>query len=174
MLKVILLQEMIVVNNNKYKHMKKIILLALFIGLFETYGNAQSNPSQKEQFQTTYNSMKSLVQSQVYNFVGNVVFDGRKREKLNDENNTIVINKSEISGNVISLQSRNKSFDVNGTIENYKALSNDDKQHISVQFKIKSPTQILEVQIVIKPNGNAVLTVSSNDNNSISWVGHIK
>ena len=153
--------------------MKKTILFAFIFSLSVVSMNAQTKPSQKDQFQATYNNMKSLVQSQVYNFVGDVVFDGRTREKLNVDSNTIVINKNEISGNVVSLQSKNKSFDVNGSIEDYKGLFEDDKQRISVQFKVVTSTQSLDLLIIIKPNGNTILTVSS-DNNAISWVGHIK
>ena len=155
--------------------MKKLILLAILFSISTIPSlNAQSKQTQKEQFQSTYNNMKSLVESQVFDFVGDVVFAGRTREKLNNDINTITINKSQASGSIISLKSKNKSFDLNGDVEDYQTVSDDDKQNIFIQFKVKSPTQTLDVNIEIKPNGNATLTASSGTNNSITWVGYIK
>jgi hypothetical protein len=155
--------------------MKKLVLLAILFSLFaSTYTCAQIKETQKEKFQSTYTSSKAIVETQHYNFVGELVYNNKKREKLSNDSNTIAIKKSEISGKVISLQSENKSFDVNGTVENYKASFDDDKQHIRIQFTVKTTTQTLEIFIDIKPNGNAFLTVSSGNYNTISWTGKIE
>lgn len=155
--------------------MKKLILLTLLFSLAVTsFACAQTKESQKAKFQTTYTSSKALVETQHYNFIGEMVYSNKNREKLSDDSNTIVINKSEVTGKVISLSTENKSFDVNGTRENYKASFDDDKQHIAIQFNVKTATQTLEVFIDIKPNGNAFLTVSAGNDNTISWVGKIK
>lgn len=155
--------------------MKKLILLALLFSLSVTsFTCAQAKETQKAKFQTTYNRSKAIVETLRYNFVGEMVYSNKNREKLSDDSNTIMINKSKVSGKVISLSTENKSFDVNGTIENYKASFDDDKQQIAIQFNVKTATQTLEFFIDIKPNGNAFLTVSSGNYNTISWVGKIK
>ncbi|WP_299122963.1 DUF4251 domain-containing protein [uncultured Winogradskyella sp.] len=155
--------------------MKRIILLALLFNLSATtYLSAQSKQAQKEQFQTTYNSKKSLVQTQVFSFVGEVVFDGNTREKLNEEDNTIVINKSEISGQVMALQSNNKSIDVNdGSIENYKAIFNDDDQKISIQFTVITKNVSSNFSIIVRPNGKAVLSAAQNGLENVTWIGEL-
>lgn len=155
--------------------MKKLILLALLF-CFSTASSvsAQSNPSQKEVFQPTYNNLKSIVETQRYQFVGEMVLYQKTREKLNADSNRITINKSEISGEVISIQSENKSFNVTGTIENYSATFNDDKQQISIAFNVKTAAETLQVTIDVKPNGNAFLNVSLGNTNTISWTGQLK
>jgi len=155
--------------------MKKIILLALLFSFtVNIHVSAQSKETRKAQFQSTCNSTKSLVNSQVYNFIGDVVFDGSTREKLNSDSNTIVINKSNITGKLTALQSKKNTLDVNGAIEDYTVTSNDDKQQVLVQFKVVTAAQTLDANIQIKPNGNAVLRVSSNSGDIITWVGFIK
>ena len=155
--------------------MKKLVLLAILFSLSATtYTCAQKKQTQNKKFQTTYNNSKAIVETQRYNFVGEIVYSNKNREKLSEDSSIIAINKSEILGKVISLSTDNKSFDVNGIIENYKASFDDDKQQIAIQFKVKTTTQTLDVFIDIKPNGNAFLTVSSGNYNTISWTGKIK
>jgi len=155
--------------------MKKLVLLTILFSLsVSTYTCAQIKETQKEKFQITYKSSKAIVETQHYNFVGEMVYNNKKREKLSNDSNTVSINKSEISGKVISLQSENKSFGLNGAIENYKASFDDDKQNIRIQFNVKTTSRNIEVFIDIKPNGNAFLTVSSGNFNTISWTGKIK
>ena len=103
-----------------------------------------------------------------------MVYNNKKRERLNSDSNTIVINKSEVSGSVISLISDNKTFDVTGTIVNYKTSFDDDKEQISITINIKTSTQMLDMFIDIKSEGNAFLTVSTGNYNTISWTGKLK
>ena len=155
--------------------MKKIVVLALVFGFSMTsLLNAQNQQTQKEQFEKNYQSLKSLVKTQDFNFVGEVVFDGSTREKLDNKTNTISINDSEIAGKMISLKSVGKTIDVNGSIENYKAIFDDDAQYIFMEFNAKSATQSLDFTIEIKPNGKATLTVLSVNDDSITWVGYLK
>lgn len=155
--------------------MKKLILLAILFSLsVTTFTCAQAKVTQEEMFQATYNSSKAIVETQQYNFIGEMVYSNKNREKLSSDSNTITINKTYVTGKMISLSNENKSFDVNGTIENYKVSFDDEKQHVAIQFNVKTTAQTLEFFIDIKPNGNAFLTVSSGNYNAISWVGKIK
>lgn len=151
--------------------MKKLIItcIALCISSLALL-NAQTNKTQKELFQATYDNSKALVQAQQFNFVGEVVYNNKKRETLDGESNTIKIDKSEVSGKIKSLNTNNTSIDFNGNLENYKVLFDDDKQRITVTFNINKH----EVFIDIKPNGNAFLSTSSDINNGVSWRGKIK
>ncbi|WP_296385219.1 DUF4251 domain-containing protein [Winogradskyella sp.] len=151
--------------------MRKLILLVILFSLSATtFSYAQTKTSQKEKFQTTYNSSKALVKSQAFQYIGNVVYNNKKRERLDSNTNTISINKSKASGQVKSLSNLNKTFDLDGEIEDYMVSFNDDNQRISIEFSVNQ----YNVFIDIKPNGNAFLTVSSGANNTISWTGRIK
>ena len=155
--------------------MKKLILLAiLFSFLPTTYNFAQTKEIQKVKFQDNYQKAKELVKTRHFSFVGEMVYNNKKRERLNSDSNTIVINKSEVSGSVISLISDNKTFDVTGTIVNYKTSFDDDKEQISITINIKTSTQMLDMFIDIKSEGNAFLTVSTGNYNTISWTGKLK
>jgi hypothetical protein len=150
--------------------MKKVILLVILFSLSATtYSCAQSKSAQNEKFQATYTNSKALVESHNFQFVGEVVYNNKRREKL-DSDAIISINESKVSGIVIGLTNLNESYNLDGEIENYKEVCNDDNQQISIEFNVKK----LKIFIDIKPNGNAFLTVSSGPGDYISWTGHIE
>ena len=150
--------------------MKKLLLTILLSISATTYTCAQTRVSQKEKFQATYNNSKALVKSLTFKYVGEVVYNNKQREMLDGNTNTISIDKSKVSGQVVSLSNANKTFDIEGELENYKVSFNDDNQRISIEFSVNT----YQVFIDIKPNGNAFLTVSDNIGNNISWTGRIK
>ena len=151
--------------------MKNLLLLTILLSISATtYTCAQTRVSQKEKFQATYNNSKALVKSLTFKYVGEVVYNNKQREMLDGNTNTISIDKSKVSGQVVSLRNANKTFDIEGGIENYKVSFNDDNQRISIEFSVNT----YQVFIDIKPNGNAFLTVSDNIGNNISWTGRIK
>ena len=106
-------------------------------------------------FQSTYNEVKALVQSKDYKFAGEVVFNNKKRTRLDQALNTITISENEVSGQVSSLD--NKTVAINGKITNYNVNFDDDSQKISIEFNVEN----MKVYIDIKPNGNAFLTIRS-------------
>ncbi|WP_339751618.1 DUF4251 domain-containing protein [uncultured Winogradskyella sp.] len=151
--------------------MKNLLLLTILLSISATtYTCAQTRVSQKEKFQATYNNSKALVKSLTFKYVGEVVYNNKQREMLDGNTNTISIDKSKVSGQVVSLSNANKTFDIEGELENYKVSFNDDNQRISIEFSVNT----YQVFIDIKPNGNAFLTVSDNIGNNISWTGRIK
>lgn len=155
--------------------MKKLILLFLLVSVSSShFSNAQAKDSEKKKFQATYNNSKVIAQSQNFNFIGETVFNGEKRERLNSNINTIKINKDEISGSITAFESTNYMLTLTGAIENYKISFDDEKQLVAITFKVKTEAQFLEVKIDIKPNGNAILTTPSGNYNNISWIGRIK
>lgn len=154
--------------------MKKFTLFTVLFSLCAiSYSTAQVKEKQQAQFETTYNQSKAIVQSQDYSFVGEMVYEDKTRERLNSESNTIVIQKSQVSGTLASLTSEGEIFNLNGSIQDYKVSFSDDTQEISIQFKVKSESNFSEVQIDVKPNGNAFLEFKSL-NSSASYTGKIK
>lgn len=151
--------------------MKHLVLLVILFSFSATsFCSAQTKGSQKEIFQANYNSSKALIETQTYQFVGEVVLENKKREKLDRNSNTLAVNKSQISGQLESLSQVNKRLDFKGAIEKYQVSFNDDKQQISIEFRVNQH----QVSIAIKPNGKAFLTVSSDNGINISQVGFIK
>ncbi|WP_369994615.1 DUF4251 domain-containing protein [Winogradskyella sp.] len=135
---------------------KQLFILTLIFGFIATgLSCAQAKTTQKEMFQSTYNEVKALVQSKDYKFAGEVVFNNKKRTRLDQALNTIAISKNEVSGQVSSLD--NKTVAINGKITNYNVNFDDDSQKISIEFNVEN----MEVYIDIKPNGNAFLTIKS-------------
>ena len=150
--------------------MKPLVLLVILFSFSAiSFCSAQTKTSQKEIFQATYNSSKALVETQTYQFIGEVVLENKKREKLDRNSNTVTVNKSQISGQIVSLSQVNKRLYFNGVVEEYQVSFNDDKQQISIEFRVNKD----EVSIAIKPNGKAFLTVSSGNGINISQVGFI-
>lgn len=148
--------------------MKHLIILALLAFSATSISCAQSKVSQEEKFQSIYNSNKALIETQSYQFIGEWVFDNKKRRQLDTEVNVIKIEASTCSGQLKALNA-DKSIDISGAITNYKANFNDEKQQISIEFAVNGSM----VYIDIKQHGSIFLTVKSSVNN-ISQVGKIK
>jgi hypothetical protein len=154
--------------------MKTFTLFTLLFSLFATtYAFAQTKEEQNKLFRDTYNQSKMLVESQDYSSVGDMVYKNKTRERLKADSNTISVKKTEVSGTLATLSSENKTFKLNGTIEDYKVSFDDEKQQISIRFTVKSESQPLEVSIEVKPNGNAFLEVKSRSS-SASYIGKLK
>ncbi|WP_299109916.1 DUF4251 domain-containing protein [uncultured Winogradskyella sp.] len=155
--------------------MKKLILLAFIFSLSATtYVSAQTKQSQKEVFAPIYQNSKSIVKSESFLYVGNMVLEDRTREKLSDDSNQLVISDSKMSGELVSIKSKNKTINVSGDISDYNVNFNDDKQEISISFSVKSASETVSVNIEVKPSGNAFLTASSGNDTLIYWTGKIK
>ena len=150
--------------------MKQLILLALLFSLTAiTTSNAQTKSTQKETFQATYDDMKALVQSKTFAYVGDYVFNSKRRIKLDGNTNTVNINNTEATGQIEALATTKSTKGIKGKISNYNVSFNDDKQQISIEFKVDDTN----VNIDIKPNGNAFFTLKSSGT-TISQVGRLK
>lgn len=155
--------------------MKNLILLTLLLGLSATtFVSAQSTPTQKELFASTYHTNKTAVNSQQYQIVAEVVYTNAKRERLNSEKNRLTINKSKITGQLVSLKSDDKSIDVTGEIQNYNVVFNDEKQEISMSFDVSTTSGSVAMVIEIKPNGNVFVKATSAKGSEILWTARLK
>lgn len=149
---------------------KYLFILTLLFGFTATsLSCAQSKTTQKEKFQSTYNEMKALVQSKDYKFVGDFVYNNKKREKLDTATNNIAVNQSEVSGFASALYAKDEAINVNGKITNYNVNFDDDAQEIAIEFTVDD----IKFYIDIKPNGNAFLAIKSSVNN-ITQVGKVQ
>lgn len=155
--------------------MKNVFLLAFIFNLsIVSFVNAQSKQTQHEIFASTYHNSKILVKSQSYVYQGEMVFENRTREKLNEASSQLTIDKTKMSGEMTSIKSENKTIDVSGEISNYDVVFNDEKQKISINFNVTTAKEKLTVTIEVTPNGNAFLTTSSNNGTTINWTGKLK
>ncbi|WP_299113410.1 hypothetical protein [uncultured Winogradskyella sp.] len=140
--------------------MKNLIILTFIFSLSaSTFVSAQSKPTQKETFQGTYNAMKALVKSKKFKYVGEVVFEGFERERLNneDESNCLTIEDSKATGLIFDLGEDDRATLIMDKIINYSVNFNDDLQNISIAFAVNK----IKILIDIKPNGNAFLTIKN-------------
>jgi len=150
--------------------MKKLIVVVILFSLnITTFSYAQTKRSQKEIFQVTYKSSKDLVASRHFQFVGELVYNAAKREKLESNSNGIRLNKTKVSGTLKALGKANKRVDITGVIMNYNASYDDDKQSISVDFLVNGN----KVHIDILPNGKALITSNLANANAMTWLGKL-
>lgn len=149
--------------------MKNIVLVLLFSFLATTFVSAQAKQTQKEMFQPVYNTSKSIVKSQDYQFVADVIYDGEKREKLDASNNQITISDTKISGQLHSFSKKKTIHTLQDENSRNSTSFNDEKQHISIVIN----TNAYKIYIDVKPNGNAFLTLSDNDNASLTFTGKL-
>ncbi|OZV68495.1 DUF4251 domain-containing protein [Winogradskyella aurantia] len=156
--------------------MRYICIVFLVAGLMSSFTaiSQESQRSQKDVFQSSYNASKKKIQSQKYQFIGGYVYNNKNREKIDDNSNTFIINTSNVKGSLTSLSTEKKTFILDGMIRNYEAVFNDDKQTIRVEFKVETESEMYDVFIDVKSNGNAFLTVKKSPMDIISWTGKIK
>jgi hypothetical protein len=150
--------------------MKKLVLLALLFSLSATtFMSAQSKKSQKEIFAATYKTSKSVVETEHYQFVANVIRNSQEREILNGDVNKIEINKLSVSG---QLHAFSKDRAVHSLKDNNSEISttfNDEDQEISISIKTKAYT----ISINVKPNGNAFLELTNTNNTKLLYTGKL-
>lgn len=150
--------------------MKRLVLLALLFSLsITTFVSAQSKPSQKEVFATTYHNTKTAIETQNYQYVGYVVYNNEKRQNLESDSNTLRIEKDQVDGKLSSLSTYAFNTKDAKRITEYTVSFNDDTQQITIQFNVGKD----QFHIEIKPNGNAFLTLKSGINN-ITQTGKIE
>ncbi|MBU2929038.1 DUF4251 domain-containing protein [Winogradskyella psychrotolerans] len=150
--------------------MKKIILLALLFSFSaSTLVIAQTKTSQEEMFAATYHSSKIAVNSQHYQFVANVIHNSQEREILDGAINEIRINKLDVEGQLHGFSKDkvvNTLKDSNSKIE---TEFNDDNQEITITIE----TKVYAINIVVKPNGNAFLTLTGNGSSKLLYTGKL-
>lgn len=150
--------------------MNKLILVVVFFSLsLTTFSYAQTKTSQKEMLQATYESSKAIVKTQNFQFIGELVFNGQQRERVEGDLNTVHINKSEVSGGIKTLSESNQTIEFLGSLENYNVSYDDDNQIISIDFRLNNQA----LHINIKPNGKVHLTTNLNIANGLVWIGRL-
>jgi len=150
--------------------MKKLVLLALLFSLSATtFMSAQSKKNQKEIFAATYKTAKSVVNTEHYQFVANVIYDSEGREILDGTINEIRINKSEVSGKLNGFSKDRVVYSLNDNNSEVSETFNDDDQEISISIK----TNIYTISIQVKPNGNAFLELKNSNNTKLFYTGKL-
>ncbi len=150
--------------------MNKLIIVAILFSLsVTTFSYAQTKPSQKEIFQATYETSKALIASQDYQFVGELVYNDVKREKLEPNSNAIRLNNTKVSGTLKAIGNANKSFEFAGRVKKYNAAYDDDNQSISVDFLVNGD----KVHIEVMPNGKAMVTCNLKGASNMTWLGKL-
>lgn len=153
--------------------MKKLFLLVFILSISTTtLVCAQGNQRQKEMFESTYQNSKELVSSKVFVYNGDLVLGNGTRESLT-ENNQLKINLTEVSGTISAPTAENKSINLDGDIEDYSVNYKDEKQQISINFNVNTASGLVSVNIEVKPNAKAFLTVTKDDGTSIQWTGSL-
>lgn len=149
----------------------RTLLLLVFLLTFSatSLSCAQSKTTQKEKFQSNYENMKTVVQSKSFKFIGDYVYDSKRRTKINGEANTIVINQDALSGQTSALDSPNNIIKIDGEISDYTVDFNDEKQDISITFRSGERYFFID----IKANGYVFLAVKTG-NETINQVGSLE
>lgn len=149
----------------------RTLLLLVFLLTFSatSLSCAQSKTTQKEKFQSNYENMKTIVQSKSFKFIGDYVYDSKRRTKINGEANTIVINQDALSGQTSALDTPNNIIKIDGEISDYTVDINDEKQDISITFRSGERNFYID----IKANGYVFLAVKTG-NETINQVGSLE
>lgn len=145
----------------------RYLLLAIVVG----FSMVLQGQNRLDKFEPTYQNSKKLINSQKYTINFNVVYDGRTREKIDDNANVLTVNGLSSKGQLKAVLKNTSDIDLNGPMENYKVKFDDVTKLINITYDLNSSSQH-NIKITIKANGNAILSVSS-DLNSISWIGRL-
>jgi hypothetical protein len=102
-----------------------------------------------------------------------MVYDNNRREQINSNTNSVSINQSSSSGSLASFSNRGVIFDFNGTLSNYKVKFDDSRKLINISYEVNNSDKIEIVELAIKPNGNAILSIQDNSGERIYWLGSL-
>ncbi|WP_179334854.1 hypothetical protein [Winogradskyella costae] len=150
--------------------MKKLLLLTLLFSIsFTSFVTSQSKMSQRETFETTYQNTKATVKTQHYQFVADVIYDGQQREILNGDSNQIDINNLNVKGILHGFSKDKAIYTLKETNSDINTIVNDENQQISIVVKMSS----YSINIEVKPNGNAFLTLTGNDISKQEYAGKL-
>ncbi|MUU77130.1 DUF4251 domain-containing protein [Winogradskyella endarachnes] len=153
--------------------MKKLISLVFILSISATtFVCAQGKKSQKDMFESTYQNSKELVSSKKFVYQGDLVLGEGTRESLT-ENNQLKIDGAEVSGNISAPTSENKTINLEGDIEDYSVNFKDQIQQISINFNANTDSGLVSVNIEVKPNGKAFLTLTKEDDTTVKWTGSL-
>ena len=141
--------------------MKKLVLLVAIFSLSACfYGHSQSTTTQKEDFEATYQNMKSIVDSGHFRYLGHAVYENRNRKLIDTSKNQLEITPTSVTAHLEGLDM--KVYEVKaGKTSNYKVSHDNATQTVEINFNIGAD----EFQIVVKRNGKAFLTLRSTVNN---------
>lgn len=145
----------------------RYLLLAIVVG----FSMVLQGQNGLDKFEPTYQNSKKLINLQKYTINFNVVYDGRIREKIDENANVLTVNGLSSKGQLNAVLKNTSDIDLNGPMENYKVKFDDVTKLINITYDLNSSSQH-NIKITIKANGNAILSVSSNFN-SISWIGRL-
>ncbi|WP_299362188.1 DUF4251 domain-containing protein [Winogradskyella sp.] len=150
--------------------MKNLIALTLILSIsFSSVCFSQQQSSEKERAQAIYLGHKALIETQNFQFVANWVFRDDARKEVPVDRNTIKISQSNLAGLLASFGNNEEAIVLNGKINDYSTLFNDDEQQIIIKIK----TDVYDIKIDIKSNGKAFLVLKANNLQSMTYRGVI-
>jgi hypothetical protein len=141
--------------------------------LFLTITSVGISQNRLDKFEPTYQKSKSLVMAKNYTVNFTMVYDNNRREQINSNTNSVSINQSSSSGSLASFSNRGVIFDFNGTLSNYKVKFDDSRKLINISYEVNNSDKIEIVELAIKPNGNAILSIQDNSGERIYWLGSL-
>lgn len=152
--------------------MKKLLIFCFLIVIVSpSIGFSQSALTKEEKVQAMYNLNKKIVESKNFNFIATWVFSDSERGEVNEDTNTITINKSNIYGALTTLYANKPSVMLKGSMQNYNVNFNDEAHQITISFRIGVYNATLEV----KPSGIAFLELkNSNGTEKLKYRGGLK
>ena len=151
--------------------MKKFSLLCLLFCLSaSTLNFAQTKTTQSETFQVTYDATKALVASKNYQFIANLIYDDNKRAQLDEALNKVSVSSAKISGVLETFQKADRTHSFKGNMTSYGHFFDDEKQEIL----IKITNEGYKLDIEIKPNGKAFLTLSGTGSSELMYIGKLQ
>jgi hypothetical protein len=149
--------------------MRYVIFLFFF-----TLTSVGISQNRLDKFEPTYQKSKSLVMAKNYTVNFTMVYDNSRREQINSNTNSVSIYQSNSSGSLASFSNRGVIFDFNGAISNYKVKFDDSRKLINISYELNNNSDKIEnVELAIRPNGNAILSIKDNSGQSIYWLGSL-
>ncbi|WP_157957230.1 hypothetical protein [Winogradskyella tangerina] len=129
--------------------MKKLLVFALLL----SFAIPTMSSAQTEKFDSLYEKNKTIINSNIYQFNGDWVFEGRNREELVSSNNFMKIDGKAVEGTFHALSSERRVITYNDELSDYKVNFNDSKQEITIKFVLSGQNIIID----LKPNGKAFI-----------------
>ena len=160
-----------------------ITILVLIISSQFNYAQSSKKAEREAKKQADYEEILEIVLSEKYEFQGRKANPQKGRQiDLTTRSNFLKIQKGSASASMpyfgrafnVGYSTSDGGIKFDGPMETYDVEKNDKKRRINVKFVVKGPDDTFKCSLTISGSENAMLSVTSNKRQVISYTGQVK
>ena len=158
-----------------------LLLLVLISASVFAQTKKEKKEMKAQEEEEKFAAMKELIDSGTYEFYGDwaTSFQGRRISlvtnanhlKMNGEEASMYLPYYGVAHNSSPAYSNMGAMEFKGTVENYKVKVNEKKKQVTVTFRCKAKREVLDMTLLVFPDGNSRLNSNSSVRTGVNYEG---